>query len=219
MSLLIRSINTPVRFRAPPIMTSLILYPHQSLFKCTKRVTLEQIKSSEFRDLVSSMFKIMYGRRGVGLSANQLGSDARVFVMNQHGRKHHNTKAMVFINPELIYDGEKIIDIEGCLSIPNIWVSVSRYSRVKIRHLTETGWETETVLDGFDARIAAHEFDHLNGLTMLDVREVSLDSESFNEELIQHVKNIDDLRKQRQKKVTKIKKKKKKRNKKKKRKR
>ena len=71
---------------------------------------------------------------------------------------------LLVVNPTLESTGdEKETRPESCLSLPGISVAVSRYRRVRLKayNIRGSAWEAE--LDGMDARIIQHEFDHLHG--------------------------------------------------------
>ena len=64
--------------------------------------------------------------------------------------------------------GEQVFDWEGCLSIPDLRGLVPRHSAVRLHGLDREGRPLERVVEGFEARIVQHEFDHLNGVLFLD---------------------------------------------------
>lgn len=99
---------------------------------------------------------------GIGLSANQVGLDARVFVMRtQDGNKS-------FFNPEIIkVSQETDLLKEGCLSFPDIYLMIKRPRVCEMKYQDAEGNEHSTMLDGIGARCAQHEIDHLNGIVFL----------------------------------------------------
>ena len=95
---------------------------------------------------------------GVGLSANQVGLDMRVFVMGLS-----DVQIAVF-NPEIIeYNSKEENYNEGCLSYPGIMLSIKRPTTVKVKYQNEKGEVVENEFKGLTARIFQHEFDHMNG--------------------------------------------------------
>lgn len=146
----------------------LMLYPHDVLKTPTQMVPLGHVKSEEFRQRISSMFQVMYRRGGIGLAAPQVGWNARVIVGNAMGRAHHDSGAFVLINPEIIPFGPEVAMVEGCLSIPGVYATVSRPQSVMVRSLTFDGQEKESIFDGLIARIIQHEYDHLEGILFID---------------------------------------------------
>lgn len=99
---------------------------------------------------------------GIGLSANQVGLDARVFVMRtQDGNK-------AFFNPEITkVSQETDLLKEGCLSFPDIYLMIKRPRVCEMKYQDSEGNEHSTMLDGIGARCAQHEIDHLNGIVFL----------------------------------------------------
>ena len=99
---------------------------------------------------------------GIGLSANQVGLDARVFVMRtQDGNK-------AFFNPEITkVSQETDLLKEGCLSFPDIYLMIKRPKVCEMKYQDSEGNEHSTMLDGVGARCAQHEIDHLNGIVFL----------------------------------------------------
>jgi peptide deformylase len=99
---------------------------------------------------------------GIGLSANQVGLDARVFMMRtQDGNQ-------AFFNPELIkMSQETDLMKEGCLSFPDIYLMIKRSKVIELKYQDAEGNTNTTMLDGLGSRGAQHEVDHLNGIIFL----------------------------------------------------
>jgi peptide deformylase len=100
---------------------------------------------------------------GIGLAANQIGVNKRVFIMNlpEDGCYY----GYAFINPEVDEAGEAIDFDEGCLSFPGQTVKTRRCDRVIIKDALNKEGQTFV---GLAAVVVQHECDHLNGLTMFD---------------------------------------------------
>jgi len=109
------------------------------------------------------LFERMKQLGGVGLSANQVGLDMRVFVMGLG-----ETKIAVF-NPEIIeYSDTEELFNEGCLSYPGIVLGIKRPTKIKAKYQNETGQIIEQEFNGLTARIFQHEYDHMNGTDYTD---------------------------------------------------
>ena len=110
------------------------------------------------KDLSEAMKK--FG--GLGLSANQVGVDVRMFVMRtQDGIQG-------FFNPELTrISQETDLLKEGCLSFPDIYLMIKRSKVVEMKYFDATGEEHVITLEGLGARCVQHEIDHLNGIVFL----------------------------------------------------
>lgn len=112
--------------------------------------------------LLDDMAETMYRAEGVGLAAPQVGVLRRVIIIDV------GEGLIKLINPELIsYSGQQI-DVEGCLSIPDVHGEVERPQSVIVRALNEKGEKIEVSGDGLLARALCHEIDHLNGVLFID---------------------------------------------------
>lgn len=116
---------------------------------------------SELELLTRDMFETMYGARGVGLAAQQIGLPLRLFVMDCDGIK------LVAANPEIIFaEGEQEGE-EGCLSVGAIHADLKRAARVKLRAQDVTGKVFEKEATGLAARCLLHETDHNDGILFI----------------------------------------------------
>lgn len=123
-------------------------------------------KEFEFESEDSSLMfaNVLYEKMkelgGIGLSANQVGVDARVFVLGAGEIK------MFVFNPELVeVSKEEESQDEGCLTFPGIYMKVNRPSSIKVRFKNVKNETVETQLTGLTARIFLHEYDHMIGAT------------------------------------------------------
>ncbi len=106
---------------------------------------------------------------GVALAAIQIDQAYRIIVIRNDFDKKEDKTFHVFINPEIIKtEGELEEDFEGCLSVPDFYGKVPRYSKIRMRALSETGQELRVKAEGFLARVLQHEVDHCNGLVFVD---------------------------------------------------
>lgn len=118
--------------------------------------------------LEEQMIQLMAQENGRGLSANQVGLEARVFVIKTENLESVNTPFAVF-NPLLTFvDNNLIQDYEGCLSFPNLFLPVKRPNRIGVQFLDRDKKEYIIELTGIDARCFLHELDHLNGVCFTD---------------------------------------------------
>lgn len=106
---------------------------------------------------------------GVALAAVQIDRLYKIVVVrNNYDNKNDHTFT-VFINPEIVkLEGEVKADFEGCLSVPNVYGKVPRYTKVKVKARNLDGKEFRVTAEGFLARIFQHEIDHTNGLVFID---------------------------------------------------
>lgn len=124
--------------------------------------------TAKIKELIAAMRLKMVEAEGIGLAANQVGKDLRIFVIDKK-LAEENKVADAFINPEISeYSKEKDEVEEGCLSIPEYFISVPRSKKIKIKALDENGQKVRFKARGFLARVLQHETDHLNGLLIKD---------------------------------------------------
>ena len=118
--------------------------------------------------LEEDMVEVMVTENGIGLSANQVGVNARVFVIKTQTIPELTMPFAAF-NPEVIAVSEEMdYDYEGCLSFPNLFFKVNRPKSIKVKFLDRTAKECIIELSGIDARCFLHELDHLNGICFID---------------------------------------------------
>tara|TARA_A200000159_G_C7309845_1_gene334065 strand:- start:1065 stop:1571 length:507 start_codon:yes stop_codon:yes gene_type:complete len=143
----------------------LLYYPDEFLTKKLDEVNFEK-PQVDVAEAKKEMLDIMFAQDGVGLSASQVGINAQMFVM---GSKHFPDKASIFINPKVIQASEEtILDIEGCLSFPGIFVQLHRPKWIVAEFMNEKGEKQTGRVEGYDARCYLHELDHLLGITYKD---------------------------------------------------
>ena len=101
--------------------------------------------------------------QGAGLSAVQIGSLKRVFIIEEDG------EMLEFVNPEILStSGKNKFLEEGCLSVPSAYGKVDRPNKVRIKAQDRFGnWFTKT-FTGFSAKAICHESDHLDGKLYID---------------------------------------------------
>lgn len=121
--------------------------------------------------LVADMFASMYAARGVGLAANQIGVDLRVFVYDCPDADDVLRKGVI-VNPrlELPVGKDRNLDTgeEGCLSVPGPSAVVGRPDRATCHGLDVIGAPVTVHGTGVLARCLQHETDHLDGMLYID---------------------------------------------------
>ena len=119
----------------------------------------------EIRQLVDDMFETMYDAPGLGLAAIQINVPQRVIVIDISEDK---SEPLCLINPEILEkEGEESMD-EGCLSVPEIYETVTRAEKIRVRALDRDGKSFEMDADGLLAVCIQHEIDHLDGKLFVD---------------------------------------------------
>ena len=151
---------------------SLIHHPNPILSQKAKAVSgfdgIATVDNPEIQEIAQKMIRIMKTNGGVGLSAPQVGLPWRLFVTidprNLEG-------GVVWINPSIETVGGKGFksEFEGCLSLPGVQHRVRRANVVRIKGYDENGKYVERVSSSpILARIWQHEYDHLNGILIID---------------------------------------------------
>lgn len=121
--------------------------------------------------MAQRLFQTMIQQRGIGLAANQVGINARLFVMLVDNQVFH------CFNPVILESSDLQCDLqEGCLSFPDQFLSIARPEQIRVQYTNAHGKITEQSLSGWAARCFQHELDHLNGITMHE-RQLGIDIE------------------------------------------
>lgn len=106
---------------------------------------------------------------GAALAAVQVGQLERVVVVRDDFDDKTNKSFGVYINPEIVKtDGIPEEELEGCLSVKELYGTVLRYPKVKIKALNLDGKPVRLTATGFLARVFQHEIDHTNGIVFVD---------------------------------------------------
>jgi peptide deformylase len=117
------------------------------------------------REEVARMGMLMEDAMGVGLAATQLGILHRLLVY----RVQQESPVIALVNPEIDWSGDELETMEeGCLSLPGVLVDVERAIRLRVRARDEYGEAVTVEASGLEARVIAHEVDHLDGVLILD---------------------------------------------------
>jgi peptide deformylase len=126
----------------------------------------------DFRLLVDDMIETMRDAPGVGLAAPQVAISVRLIVV-EYGDDEDETvskKLFVMANPEIVEKSdEKVLGIEGCLSVPGLIGEVERHESITIKGQNRHGQPVKIKAEGWLARIFQHEIDHLDGIVYTDL--------------------------------------------------
>lgn len=112
---------------------------------------------------------------GAALAAVQVGEKQKLTVVRNNFEDASDDEFLTFVNPEIIQQGtQRVVDVEGCLSIPRYYARIPRATKIKVKAETLEGEPIRLSLEGFAARVFQHEIDHMQGKLFLDyVRETS----------------------------------------------
>jgi peptide deformylase len=142
------------------------LGPHQSLIEQSTPWDFNQDQDAE--QLEKAMCNFMIESKGIGLAANQVGLTKRVFVMGSYGIEGFPEPFAIF-NPKIIESSkETVLDEEGCLSYPGLFLKVKRPSWIIAEYQNSKGDTIEARYDGYLAKCFQHELDHLDGICFVD---------------------------------------------------
>ena len=146
-----------------PEQLTIVHYPHDVLRQKAKPITSV---TEEVKAVTAKMIELMHQAPGVGLAAPQVGLPWRMFVANPTGEPGDDR---VYINPQLTgATGGNAARDEGCLSLPGITVEVTRPTEITIRATNLDGEAFEDSGGDLIARIWQHEYDHLDGILIID---------------------------------------------------
>jgi peptide deformylase len=166
----------------PPIVTAgALVLRHRAL-----EVPPSLLGSPSLERLVEAMVAVMREAPGVGLAAPQIGVPLRIFVAEDTAENlaHLSPEARALrrraplpltavVNPRLELavgarpEGEATF-YEGCLSVPGYGALVRRALAARLEGVDPRGRAVSLALEGWPARIAQHEMDHLNGTLYID---------------------------------------------------
>jgi peptide deformylase len=121
----------------------------------------------ELQTLIDDMAETMYAAPGVGLAATQIGEALQLFIVDV-ADEDQPSQLQVFINPEILERHGELSWQEGCLSFPGVQEDVDRAARVRVRAQDRKGTWFELEAEGLLAVAIQHEFDHLQGVLMID---------------------------------------------------
>ncbi len=144
-----------------PILT----FPNKVLRAPTEPVTFPL--SKEMIKLTKDMIDTVRNADGIGLAAPQVGKSVKLIVVNL---EKNGVPLMALYNPKVISKSFAKTDIEeGCLSIPHVFGLVKRPKKVTIEAQNAEGKTVKFIDDGWIARVAQHEIDHINGKLIIDL--------------------------------------------------
>jgi peptide deformylase len=120
------------------------------------------------RALLGDMVETMYAHDGVGLAAPQIGESLRAIIVDASGADPEGPGLLKMVNPEIVSQEGEIEFEEGCLSVPDLRVTMKRSAKIRARYLDENGKEQEIDAEGLLAVAIQHEIDHLDGRLIID---------------------------------------------------
>lgn len=139
---------------------NITIYPDPALAK--KADAVNDINAG-VKELIPKMVFTMQESDGIGLAAPQVNISKRIIVI------HDGEEIKIYLNPRIVRKSrQKQVDEEGCLSLPGIFIDVSRPSSVDVAVQTQDGKIAIIKAEGLTARIFQHEIDHLEGKLIIN---------------------------------------------------
>lgn len=136
--------------------------------KTLNQVSKEIEHGKDMYSVAADMFELMLAQGGVGLAANQVGLEERLFVFNVPGGE-----SGTILNPRITRRTcGKVRSTEGCLSLPGVRAVVERDKQITVEGFTLDWQPYKRKLRGLQAIVFQHEIDHLDGKTLLDTGRV-----------------------------------------------
>ena len=139
----------------------IVLHPNEILNRKTKEVTMI---TDELVQLLDDLRETMIAHDGIGIAAPQVGKNLRVALVEVD----EDFGLVELINPVIVSKKGKDIDVEGCLSFPNVYGTVERAAEVTVQYFDRDGEEYELTATETFARALQHEIDHLDGKVFVD---------------------------------------------------
>lgn len=142
----------------------LVYYPDKVLRTHCKEIDEKYFDTPELHELCEFMRDTANQYDGIGIAAPQIGLDIRLIYVAPTKKQQY-----FLINPEIKDASErKVLDSEGCLSLPHIYGTVIRPERVVVQAFNQYGERIEIQADKLLARVIQHEIDHINGELFID---------------------------------------------------
>jgi peptide deformylase len=146
---------------------------HPVLRERARDVSLDELATPETQAFIDDLIATMRHANGAGLAANQVGVPIRIAAIEVNDNPRYPYKPRipltVVVNPIIEPLDDETVDInEGCLSVPNLRGTVSRFVNVRVRYLDRAGNAHDEIKRGLTAGTFQHECDHLDGKLFLD---------------------------------------------------
>ncbi len=137
----------------------------------------------EIKQIIREMLQTMYSADGIGLAAPQVAVNKQIIVVDVEPEEAAQPP-LILINPTLVQASrDVVVTQEGCLSIPNVYLDVTRPTAIEVSFKDENGRPQRMAATGLLACCIQHEIDHLNGVLFVDRVENGL---LLNQELAKH---------------------------------
>ncbi|MDR9830612.1 peptide deformylase [Vibrio sp. FNV 38] len=131
------------------------------------KVKAEKVQDiASVQTLIDDMLDTLYATdNGIGLASTQVGRKEAVVIIDLSDDRN---EPLVLVNPEIVSGSNKELGQEGCLSVPDYYADVERYTSVVVSALDREGNPITIENDEFLAIAMQHEIDHLSGNLFID---------------------------------------------------
>ncbi|HHQ4763996.1 TPA: peptide deformylase [Aeromonas veronii] len=131
------------------------------------RLKAERVEDiAAVQGLIDDMLETLYAtENGIGLAATQVGRKEAIVIIDL---SESRDQPLVLINPQVISGTDKVRGQEGCLSVPDYYADVERYSSVVVSALDRKGNPITIESSDFLAIVMQHEIEHLDGNLFID---------------------------------------------------
>lgn len=126
------------------------------------------------------------GPAAVGIAAPQVGYFKRIVILDCSNTRKPipNHGHLILVNPEITHWEGYEPGREGCLSVPDYTGNVIRATKIHLVARDPRGEPLGFDMEGYEARAAQHEIDHLDGMLFVD-RVVSRRTDLFKRKVYQ----------------------------------
>ncbi|RCU45623.1 peptide deformylase [Corallincola holothuriorum] len=131
------------------------------------KVQAEKVEDIEsVQTLIDDMLETLYATdNGIGLASTQVGRKEAVVIIDLSDNRD---SPLILVNPEVVSGTDKALGQEGCLSVPDYYADVERFTSVVVSALDREGNQITIERDDFLAIVMQHEIDHLSGNLFID---------------------------------------------------
>lgn len=149
------------------MILQIVTYPDKSLRQKSAPV---EVFDAKLHEILDNMYETMIDKGGVGLAGIQVGVPKRMLIINlpREDKEFYKDDLLEIINPEILESSGEILFQEGCLSVPNFYEMIQRFSFVKLKFFDRFGVEWILEAEDYLAVALQHEIDHLNGVLFVD---------------------------------------------------
>lgn len=131
------------------------------------KITAEKVTDiASIQILIDDMLETLYATdNGIGLASTQVGRKEAVVIIDLSDNRD---EPLILVNPEVVSGEKKAFGQEGCLSVPDYYAEVERFTSVVVSALDRDGNPITVESDEFLAIVMQHEIDHLSGNLFID---------------------------------------------------